>query len=319
MPYPYDLNDIHCFLQIARAGSISAAALSFNIPKATLSHSLRRLEDALQVELFVRRARGLQLTEAGDQFLANCGMIFESCENAVSAAQRAHSTLGGRLRLFASAEFGTTISGAATLAMSLAHPKIEFDIHLFPSERNMVTQNDFDCLIFVGEPPESSLLRRKMGSVSYGLYASPDFISKHGMPLVPEVVNDYDAVSYVRCGIPEEWQLSQGKSKITLKPRTKLQTNEYWMAKYFAVHGMAMGYFPDFFVKFETEQGYLSAILPEWRSDDIPVYVLYPAQRHRNPRVMSLVNVLCSQFEEFVSSPRYSLFSTGYVTRPLRG
>ena len=82
MSYPYELKDISCFLWIARTGSISRAATTHNIPKATLSHHLRRLEDALQVELFVRKAKGLELTDAGKEFLDHSAAIFESCENA---------------------------------------------------------------------------------------------------------------------------------------------------------------------------------------------------------------------------------------------
>ena len=49
MPDYYELEDIRAFRQIARAGSLSRAAVTYNIPKATLSHHLRRLEDALKV------------------------------------------------------------------------------------------------------------------------------------------------------------------------------------------------------------------------------------------------------------------------------
>jgi DNA-binding transcriptional LysR family regulator len=51
----YELEDIRAFRHIVRAGSLSRAAEIYNLPKATLGHHLRRLEDALQVELFVRQ------------------------------------------------------------------------------------------------------------------------------------------------------------------------------------------------------------------------------------------------------------------------
>ena len=64
----YELKDIRCFLSIARAGSISRAAATYNIPKATLSHHLRRLEDALHVELFVRKAKGRSSRKIQQEF-----------------------------------------------------------------------------------------------------------------------------------------------------------------------------------------------------------------------------------------------------------
>ncbi|MBX3584866.1 MAG: LysR family transcriptional regulator [Rhizobiaceae bacterium] len=301
----YELKDIRCFLSIARAGSISRAATAYNIPKATLSHHLRRLEDALHVELFVRKAKGLELTDAGKEFLDHASIIFDTCENAVSAAQRAHSTISGRIRIVASSAFGTSLIGAAAHYFAIHNPQIDFDLQMYPNDKIIAGQFDFDCMIFVGDPPTSSLLRRKMGDVSFGLYASPQFIEKNGMPSTLEEVNTCDGVVYLRNGLPERWRVRNDKRVVNLNPHARFNVNEYWMAKYFAVEGLVIGYLPDFFVRYEVEQGGLVPILPEWRSDDAPVYAVYPQHRHRNPRIMKLVDSMCSQFDEFVRSPGY--------------
>lgn len=305
MPYVYELKDISCFLSIARAGSISRASMMYNIPKATLSHHLRRLEDALRVELFVRKAKGLELTDAGKEFLDHSALIFDSCENAVSAAQRAHSTISGRIRIVASSAFGTSLIGAAANYFAVHNPHIDFDLQLYPNDKIIAGQFDFDCMIFVGDPPSSSLLHRKMGDVSFGLYASPHFIAANGMPASCDDVNRLHGVVYIRNGLPEQWTLRNGKKVVHLKPHARFNVNEYWMAKYFAVEGLVIGYLPDFFVRYEVEQNGLVPVLPEWRSEDTPVYAIYPAHRHRNPRIMKLIDSMCAQFGDFVRQPGY--------------
>ncbi len=308
----YELKDIRCFLSIARAGSISRAAATYNIPKATLSHHLRRLEDALHVELFVRKAKGLELTDAGKEFLDHASIIFDSCENAVSAAQRAHSTISGRIRIVASSAFGTSLIGAAAQYFASHNPQIDFDLQMYPNDKIIAGQLDFDCMIFVGDPPTSSLMRRKMGNVSFGLYASPHFIERNGMPNTLEDVNSCDGVVYMSNGMPESWRVRNDKKIVNLDPHARFNVNEYWMAKYFVVEGLVMGYLPDFFVRYEVEQGGLVPILPEWRSDDTPVYAVYSQHRHRNPRIMKLVDSMCSQFDEFVRSPGYRAVRIDY-------
>jgi DNA-binding transcriptional LysR family regulator len=308
----YELKDIRCFLSIARAGSISRAAATYNIPKATLSHHLRRLEDALQVELFVRKAKGLELTDAGKEFLDHSSVILDSCENAVSAAQRAHSTISGRIRIVASSAFGTSLIGAAAHYFAVHNPHIDFDLQMYPNDKIIAGQLDFDCMIFVGDPPTSSLLRRKMGEVSFGLYASPHFIKANGLPTTLEQIDGCNGVVYMRNGLPERWTLRNGRKVIHLNPHARFNVNEYWMAKYFAVEGLVIGYLPDFFVRFEVEQGGLVSILPEWRSEDTPVYAVYPQHRHRNPRIIKLVDSMCSQFDEFVRSPGYRAVRIDY-------
>lgn len=301
----YELKDIRCFLAIARAGSISRAATTYSIPKATLSHHLRRLEDALQVELFVRKAKGLELTDAGKEFLDHSAVIFNSCENAVSAAQRAHSALSGRIRVVASSAFGTSLIGAAAQLFAMQNPQIDFDLQMYPNDKIIAGQFDFDCMIFVGDPPTSSLLQRKMGNISFGFYASPGFIEANGMPSTLDDIDGSDGVVYIRNGLPERWTVRNGDVTAHLAPHARFNVNEYWMAKYFAVEGLVIGYLPDFFVRYEVEQGGLIPILPEWRSEDTPVYAVYPQHRHRNARIMSLVDSMCSQFKEFTRSPGY--------------
>ncbi len=312
MPDLYGLEDIRAFRQIARAGSLSRAAVTYNIPKATLSHHLRRLEDALKVELFIRKAKGLELTDAGKQYLDHSAAIFESCENAASAAQRAHSTISGRIKIVCSTEFGTAIIGQAVGFFSVANPQIDFEVQMYPSDKLIATQLDFDCMLAFGEPTNSSLLRRKVGDISYGLYASPDFIAADGSPDEIEGLNGQSGIVYLRNGIAERWVLQRRRKTVDLKPYPRFNVNEYWMAKFFAVEGFAIGYLPDFFVKYEVEQGALVPMFSDWRSDKTPLYVMYPAQRHRNPRIMKLIDALCSHFETFISYPGYALIKSDY-------
>jgi DNA-binding transcriptional LysR family regulator len=308
----YELEDIRAFRQIARAGSLSRAATTYNIPKATLSHHLRRLEDSLKVELFIRRAKGLELTDAGKQYLDHSAAIFETCENAASAAQRAHSTISGRIKIVCSTEFGTAIIGQAVGFFSVANPQIDFEVQMYPSDKLIATQLDFDCMLSFGESTNSSLLRRKIGDISYGLYASPDFIAANGSPDEIESLNGQSGIVYLRNGIAERWVLQRRRKSIELKPYPRFNVNEYWMAKFFAVEGFAIGYLPDFFVKYEIEQGALVPIFSNWRSDQTPLYVMYPAQRHRNPRIMKLIDALCNHFEIFITHPGYALVKSDY-------
>ena len=79
------------------------------------------------------------------------------------------------------------------------------------------------------------------------------------------------------------------------------------MAKYYAISGVSVAYLPDFFVHYEVEMGGLVPLMPEWRSPETAVWVIYPARRHKNPRVKLLVDTLCEKFDQFMVHPGYSL------------
>jgi DNA-binding transcriptional LysR family regulator len=309
----YELKDIQCFVQLARAGSMTHAARIYNLPKATLSHHLRRLEDALKVELFTRKTKGLELTEAGRGYLAHCVAIFDACETAAGAAQRAHSSESGKVTIAASSEFGTSITGSAAYFVSTANPQMDFDLKMYPNDKLIAGDIDFDCMIYVGDAPDSGLLRRKMGEVSNGLYASPEFIQRFGLPKHPDDVGKFNGIAYHRGGVPEPWQLSRDDERIVAACYPRFSVNDYWMAKFFAVQGSAIGYLPDFFVHYEVHLGALIPVLPEWRSDKSNIYITYPAHRHRNPRVMNVIDAMCKHFADFVTHPGYSLIRSEIV------
>ncbi|ABF42125.1 transcriptional regulator, LysR family [Candidatus Koribacter versatilis Ellin345] len=69
-------NHLHYFWTVARLGSISRAATELDVSQPTISEQLRKLEETLGTELFLRVGRGLRLTEAGERTFQYAERIF---------------------------------------------------------------------------------------------------------------------------------------------------------------------------------------------------------------------------------------------------
>ncbi|MFG1702216.1 LysR family transcriptional regulator [Nonomuraea sp. M3C6] len=82
-----DLRYVRYAMAIARAGSLRRAAAALHIAQPTLSEQLRALEKEIGVELFSRSSSGVQLTEAGEAFLAQATVAVDAFERAVVAAR----------------------------------------------------------------------------------------------------------------------------------------------------------------------------------------------------------------------------------------
>lgn len=68
MPRPYDLSSMTaliCFEAAARNASFKNAAQELNVTPAAISHQIKALEADLGCDLFLRRSRGVELTEKG--------------------------------------------------------------------------------------------------------------------------------------------------------------------------------------------------------------------------------------------------------------
>ncbi|MCB9706961.1 MAG: LysR family transcriptional regulator [Myxococcales bacterium] len=80
-----DLNQLRYFREIARLGSMSAAARALKVSQPTLSVAMRQLEESLRSKLLLRHRGGVNLTAAGDELLVHAEEIFAAIDRAAAA------------------------------------------------------------------------------------------------------------------------------------------------------------------------------------------------------------------------------------------
>src|SRR5437588_10670367 len=78
------VNWLRTFEVAARHLSLSAAASELNVTPAAVSQQVRLLELRLGEKLFVRHARGLRLTLAGEALVPVCRESFERLDTALA-------------------------------------------------------------------------------------------------------------------------------------------------------------------------------------------------------------------------------------------
>lgn len=95
-PDPWDLR---YFQEIAVTKNLSRAAERLGVGQPALSLSLKRLEEHLQVELFLRRRQGLVLTASGQRLLRESQKLLVIWEALVSETKKSQTEIAGRFRL----------------------------------------------------------------------------------------------------------------------------------------------------------------------------------------------------------------------------
>jgi DNA-binding transcriptional LysR family regulator len=94
-----ELRHIRYFLAIARERSFTKAASRLHIGQPPLSVQIKALESEMQVRLFHRHPHGIELTEAGEAFLAVIATLPEQVERGIQAARKAQAGMSGTFRL----------------------------------------------------------------------------------------------------------------------------------------------------------------------------------------------------------------------------
>ena len=92
-----DLKPVRYFLAVAQAGGFRRAAERLNVPQSKLRRQIMRLEEALGHRLFVRRARHVELTDAGRILLQEASFITLNLDNLVERMNEASTGATGSL------------------------------------------------------------------------------------------------------------------------------------------------------------------------------------------------------------------------------
>src|ERR1700722_8242146 len=96
------LADLTAFIAIADHLSFRVAASRLGVTASALSHSMRQLEERLEVRLLHRTTRSVSLTDAGVRLLDQLRPAIDQITEALEGLTQERSGPFGRLRIYAS-------------------------------------------------------------------------------------------------------------------------------------------------------------------------------------------------------------------------
>ncbi|MGH1356270.1 MAG: LysR family transcriptional regulator [Thalassovita sp.] len=143
-----NLRHLKYFLATAESGQVSRAATLLSISQSSVTGAIRDLETELSVELFVRSAHGMELTDAGREFLASTREILEKLDEAKKVSKR-HSAVSGTISLAATYTVLGYFLPYHLDRLAQLHPKL--DIRLSELNRESIEEgllsNRFDMAV----------------------------------------------------------------------------------------------------------------------------------------------------------------------------
>lgn len=119
-----DLQQLRSFVEVATLGSIARAALILHRSPPGVSRHVQLLEQDLGTPLFQRRARGMDLTEAGARLLPEARAIIRRLETLRADLRGQPTDLAGSCAIGTSSTFGAVIFGEIAVELRRRHPRI---------------------------------------------------------------------------------------------------------------------------------------------------------------------------------------------------
>jgi DNA-binding transcriptional LysR family regulator len=173
----YDWNDLRYFLACTRAGSLAAAGRSLKVDQTTVGRRLGALEEALGARLFDRTAEGFTLTPTGERLLETAQAIEQAAIDLERRATGTDARLEGVVRVATSETLTATFLASELVAMHAAHPGIELQLVTGTTSLNLL-KREADVALRVGQrPTQQSLIVRRLGAISWGVFASGNYLA----------------------------------------------------------------------------------------------------------------------------------------------
>jgi LysR family transcriptional regulator, regulator for bpeEF and oprC len=296
-----DFLEMQAFIAVVTEGSFTAAAERLETDKARVSRIVRRLEEKLGARLLNRSTRHLSVTEVGRDYFERASSILAAAEAAESAIAQRIQEPKGRLKITAGAEFGTTRVDGWIAAFMRRWPKVTVEVE-YTNRLIDIIHEGVDVAIRIGPLQDSELSARRLGELSYGLYASPEYLGSAPPIRTIDDLKKHDLIMHAPRGRPV-WILVNGESteKVLQAPRSIV--NNTMAARNLALSGLGIVQLPRYMAEQHVADGSLVRILPDWARIPVPVHAVFASTRYMDPKVRGFVDLCRDDFKSRVEGP----------------
>ena len=274
------------FIRVVDCASFTRAAATLGVPRSSVSAAVRELEIRVGTRLLHRTTRHVSTTHDGLAFYERCQRVIADVEETENLFRQVRSQPSGKIRIDVPGRIGRLIIAPA-LADFLDRYR-EIDVELGVSDRaiNLVEDN-VDCVLRVGPLADSGLIARPLGHLPLINVAAPDYLSRYGMPCLPDDLQHHWAVKYASPsnGRVEDWEWvdETGLHHIPMSGRVTVNSAEAYIACCLA--GLGLIQIPAYDVKNHLAAKELSEVMPAFQAAPMPMTLLYPHRQHLSRRL----------------------------------
>ncbi|REG83715.1 LysR family transcriptional regulator [Marinomonas pollencensis] len=264
------------FVRIVESGSLSAAALQLNTTQPTVSRRLKSLEARLGAKLIMRTTHAMKLTDDGERCYQHAKQLIASWDALEEDLINANDEPVGTLKVRAPHAFGQDQLIAPLVRYLAEHGQISVEWMLNDHSPDFINDG-IDCAIRVGEITDSSMVAILLAEVPRIVVASPALLADY-----PDVktVDELARLPWVALS-------TFYRNKVTLKCAAqginrdleftpRFVTDSLYALRNTVLSGVGVGVSSAWMVNDDLASGELVQLLPEWRADPLPVYLVYP-------------------------------------------
>jgi DNA-binding transcriptional LysR family regulator len=276
---------LRVFHAVAEAGSFTHAGDTLNLSQSAVSRQISALEEALQVPLFHRHARGLILTEQGESLNRTVREVFAKLAMTEALLTESKEKPVGRLKVTTTVGFGASWLAPRIQAFLEAYPDVTMSMILDDADLDLAMR-EADVAIRMHPPKQPDLVQRHLMAIEWHVCASADYVKKHGLPQRAEDLDNHRLVLFGDYRPPVadiNWLAEVGRR--AGNPRRALLEVNSLAAMVMAVRsGVGVAALPDYMAAEEEAHG-MVRLLADVKAPKVDVYFVYPEELRTSKRV----------------------------------
>lgn len=284
------------FSCINRLGSLSAAAQLLGISRSSVSKQLAALEKKVGSRLLSRTTRKIVLTDVGRQVLQEAHKVELALQTIEHITEDHQSEIAGVLNVSSSSAQGRVHLAPLLVKFLARYPKLTLNLQLEDRFIDMVAEN-IDVAIRIGFLPDSTLIARKLGDLSWMLCASTEYL-KNSPPLkTPSDLVNHRCLFYRN----SKWSMNTwtftseyGEESVTVSG--PLAINDPSALITAAIEHAGVLLIDKSLLGDAIRQGKLIPIMSGYQPiGGLPVYVVFPEKKFMPAKTRALINFLLEE------------------------
>jgi DNA-binding transcriptional LysR family regulator len=289
-----DWDKLRIFHTAAESGSFTHAAEKLGMSQSAVSRQISALEDDLGFKLFIRHARGLVLTEVGEQLFRTAHRMHWELQQVETQMSESQDVPTGPLIVTTTVGIGSTWLSSRLDEFLKLYPLIQLD----DAELDLAMR-EADVAIRLHRPNQSEMIQRKLFTVHNHFYAAKSYIAEYGMPTNAGQLDDHRIISF---GEPVPSYLGdinylERMGRTDSSPRrAALKVNAIYGMMQACRAGTGIAMLPDYVT--ETEDG-LVQVMPEIELPAYEAYFVYPPALKNSKRVGVFRDFLVAKAREW--------------------
>lgn len=298
------IQSMRVFVRIVETNSFSRAAEMLHLPRATVSNTVKRLEQRLGVRLLIRTTRQVKVTAEGEAYYHRSLQLIDALDETDSMfAQQRHQPKG-RVRIDMPHSLAREIVIPALADFYRCYPQIEVALSANDTSIDLL-QHGVDCVLRAWPDDGENLVSRRIADIRQLTCASADYLKQKGTPGTLKDLKEHQTVGYFslateRCE-PLEFVVEGKIVRVELAAPLSVSGADAYIAA--ARNGFGLIQAATHSLQPWLEQGSLVEILVDTPPPPMPLYLMYPPGRFLAPRVRVMLDWLAELFTPFRAEP----------------